>query len=305
MQPVDLSILGLGGQSVFLTVDHFHRNGETLHAGSLFHEPGGKGYNQAVAAARLGARVAFLGSVGRDADGDECEQRLIREGISPAIMVRKDVPTAYAAILTDRTGENRVTVFPGAAALLCAQDVREQFESVIASSRMLLMQQEIPQSAFEEALDIAQSHGIPVVLNPAPYAAWAVPHARRTSLITPNLSEAQQLLGLPADENQSPAALAEALRSAGFDRAVVTLGGKGALVVDGEQETLIPACRVQAVDTTGAGDCYNAALCVRLLEGAPLTAAAQFAARAAALSVSRAHVLDAMPLRTEADAAFR
>ena len=295
---MDLAIAGLSGQSVFLQVEHFHAPGETLHAGSLFSEPGGKGYNQAVAAARLGAKVAYLSAVGQDADGEACEARLRREGVTPC-MVKKPVPTAYAAILTDARGENRVTVFPGASALLTGEDVYAHFGEAVASARMLLLQQEIPQDALRALFVLAGEHRVPVTLNPAPYAAWAASFARQASLITPNLSEAQALLGRPSDPEEDCASIARGLREAGFARAVVTLGGRGALVVEGERTEKIPACPVRAVDTTGAGDCFNAALCVRLLEGAGLTDAAEFAARCAALSVTRPHVLDAMPFRKE------
>ena len=132
MKRAKLAVLGLSGQSVFLSVDHFHQNGETLHAESLFHEPGGKGYNQAVAAARLGAEVSYLTAVGRDADGAECEDYLREEGVLLCCAL-KDAHTAYAAILTDRTGENRVTVYPGASALLSGEDVR-RFEEQIAAA---------------------------------------------------------------------------------------------------------------------------------------------------------------------------
>lgn len=297
MKRCHLAVLGLSGQSIFLSVDHFHQNGETVHAHSLFHEPGGKGYNQAVAAARLGAQVAYLTAVGDDADGAECTARLKEEGIE-AFSVQKTAHTAYAAILTDRAGENRVTVFPGASAQLCAQDVRTHFEAAIAQSDFLILQNEIPEDAFCEALTLAEAHGVPVSLNPAPYAAWAEKYLRRAFLITPNLSEACALLGL---EKQSitPEALARELTRAGFRRAVVTLGGDGALALEDGQFTLIPAVPVQAQDTTGAGDCFHAALTVRLAEGAPLCEAARFAARSAALSVTRPHVLTALPYAQE------
>lgn len=292
-----LAVLGLSGQSVFLSVDHFHQNGETVHAASLFHEPGGKGYNQAVAAARLGAQVAYLTAVGEDADGEECTARLREEGIE-AFCVPKPTHTAYAAILTDRRGENRVTVFPGASALLSAQDVREHFSQAIACADFLILQNEIPEAAFREAFTLAEEHGVPVSFNPAPYAAWAEPYLRRAQLVTPNYSEACALLGLQG-QSPTPAQLAQALTQAGFHRAVVTLGGEGALVLQEGEFTLIPAMPVQAQDTTGAGDCFHAALTVRLAEGASLAQAAHFAARAAALSVTRPHVLTALPYARE------
>ena len=293
MKRAKLAVLALSGQSVFLSVDHFHQNGETLHAESLFHEPGGKGYNQAVAAARLGAEVYCLTAVGRDADGEECEARLREEGIEPHCVL-KDAHTAYAVILTDRAGENRVTVYPGASALLSGEDVR-RFEGCIAASDFLILQNELPKAALAEAFSLAERHRVPVAFNPAPYAAWAEPYLRRAYVVTPNRSEAHALLGLtelvPHEE------LAGRLIQAGVSRAVVTLGSEGALALENGQTAFIPAVPVQTRDTTGAGDCFHAALTVRLAEGASLFEAASFASRAAALSVSKPHVLTALPCR--------
>lgn len=293
MKRAKLAVLALSGQSVFLSVDHFHQNGETVHAESLFHEPGGKGYNQAVAAARLGAEVCCLTAVGKDSDGEECEARLREEGIEPHCAL-KDAHTAYAAILTDRAGENRVTVYPGASALLSGEDVR-RFEERIAGADFLILQNEIPEAALSEAFSLAEEHHVPVAFNPAPYAAWAAPYLRRAYVVTPNRSEAHALLGLT--ELVSHEELARHLLQAGISRAVVTLGGEGALALEEGHADLIPAVPVQARDTTGAGDCFHAALAVRLAEGASLLEAAQFAARAAALSVSKPHVLTALPFR--------
>lgn len=295
MKRVRLAVLGLSGQSIFLSVDHFHQNGETVHAHSLFHEPGGKGYNQAVAAARLGAQVAYLTAVGDDADGEECRSRLLEEGVTP-VCARKQAHTAYAAILTDRAGENRVTVYPGASALLSEEDVRA-FEEQIAAADCLILQNELPEDAFREAFALADRHGVPVSLNPAPYAPWCAPYLRRAYVVTPNLSEACALTGL--DAPAEPMALAEALLRAGISRAVVTLGGDGALVIADNRFDLVPAVPVRACDTTGAGDCFHAALTVALARGDSLLEAARFAARAAALSVSRPHVLTALPYARE------
>ena len=145
---MSLLIIGLCGQSVFLTVPHFHRPEETLHADSFFCEPGGKGYNQAVAAARMGAKVVFAGAVGRDADGEMCARRLNEEGIEPC-MFKKDTRTAYAAILTDVQGENRVTVFSGAQ--MTAEDVCA-LEPQFQTAEMVLLTPEIPEDAFAQAI---------------------------------------------------------------------------------------------------------------------------------------------------------
>lgn len=288
---MSLLIIGLCGQSAFLSVPHFHRPEETLHADSLFFEPGGKGYNQAVAARRMGAQVAFAGAVGRDADGRACTQRLEIEGIE-ACMAEKEAHTAYAAILTDAAGENRVTVFSGAK--MTQADVAAlgaQFDR----ARMLLLTPEIPEEAFARAVCMAKMRGVRIVINPAPFVPWVKAYLPDAWLLTPNRAEACALLGC------GEAALEDALAGAPYPRMLVTLGAQGALCLEDGGVFSIPAPKVQAKDTTGAGDCLNGALCALLLEGQALKAAAHKAVRAASLSVMHAHVLDGMPYRAQVE----
>lgn len=290
-----ITVLGLCGNSVFLNVDHFHVPGETVHAKGLYSEPGGKGYNQAVAAARLGAEVTFLGCIGDDADGRMCMEFLEKEGIAPVPQIHKDVPSAYACILTDKDGENRVTVFSGAAQFLSPEFVYAN-EAAIAGSELLLLNNEYPQACNEAAMDIAKKHGVKVVYNPAPARAVSREFLEGCCLITPNLSETAVLIG---EEVAELPALAEKLQSAGISNAVVTLGGDGAALIADGKAVRIPACRTKAVDTTGAGDTFTAALSVALLEGKNLEDSAVWAANAAALSVSRKYVMPGLPTREQ------
>lgn len=284
---MSLLIIGLCGQSVFLSVPHFHQPEETLHASALFTEPGGKGYNQAVAAARMGAKVVFAGAIGRDADGDACCARLEKEGIE-ARMIRKDGQTAYAVILTDAQGENRVTVFPGVQ--MERGDVLG-LEEEFAAAKMLLLTPEIPRDAFDQAVKLARKHRVPLVINPAPFFPWVKEYICNASLLTPNRSEACALL--ECEETQ----LLEALAAWKGTPMVVTLGKDGALYAENGKIVSIPAINTNVVDTTGAGDCLNGVLCALLLEGYSLEKATRLAVRAASLSVAQAHVLDAMPPR--------
>ena len=284
-----LFIIGLCGQSVFLKVPHFHAPGETLHAESLFTEPGGKGYNQAVAARRMGTETVFAGAVGRDTDGDLCEARLIEEGIT-ACLIRKPERTAYASILTDGSGENRVTVFPGAR--LRASDVRG-LEDRFAEAGMVLLTPEIPEEVFAEALALAKKHGVRAVVNPAPFFPWVRKYLDSAWVLTPNGSEAGVMLDC------GPEDLPRALAACRYPRVIVTLGGEGALIAEDGDITRIPAPAVTVRDTTGAGDCFNGVLCAWLLEGYSLTEAAGKAVLCASLSVAHPHVLDGMPRREE------
>jgi len=280
----NICFIGLGGNSVFLKTDHFHRNGETVFAQSFYNEPGGKGYNQAVAAARLGACCRFIGAFGKDEGGTLCTSFLEKEGIKP-LPVYKDIPSAYACILTDKNGENRVTVFGGAAALLDGEDIKG-LESEIAACQMLVLQNEVSADANQAACSIAKTHGVPVVINPAPALGVDINMLRDAYVITPNLHEAVSIFG----ENW-----ALGMEKQGIKRAVVTLGGNGAAVYENGKALHIPPITTTVVDTTGAGDCFTAALAVMLCKGESLYNAAVFANKAAALAVSRPYAVGAMP----------
>lgn len=287
-----IGAIGLGGESVFMAVDHFHSPGETLHAESIYVEAGGKAYNQAVAAARLGADVTFIGAVGEDSGGRLCRDVLVEEGIRPVLQTVSGVNTAYACILTDRQGENRVTVSRGAADLLSADFIREN-EKAISSCTHLLLGLECPMEATVAALEIAKKHGVYTILNPAPAVPLELDFLQSFDLITPNQHEAAVLLGL--DEIPEAGELAEILCQAKLSNAVVTLGGKGALLVTASEKILFPALKVKAVDTTGAGDTFNAALAVAIGSGSSMAEAVEYATNASAWSVSRPHVLTSLP----------
>lgn len=287
-----ITVLGLMGNSVFMQVPHFHSVGETLNASSLYMEPGGKGCNQAVAAARLGAQVSFLSCMGQDSTAQDCVSFMRSEGIACCTEYKKDAASPYACILTDSLGENQVTVHGGSARFMTPDFVRSCAE-VIADADILLLNNECPLAANSAALDIALAHGVPAVLNPAPYSPLPREYLCKFSVITPNRHEAAMLCGLPADG--SAEALLHGLVTMGIQRAVITLGGDGAVAWDGERTLRCPALPVTPRDTTGAGDCFNGALCCALAEGLSMEAAVKRAAAAAAFSVSRKYVMPSLP----------
>lgn len=279
-----ITVIGLGGDSLFMGVDHFHREGETLAATSFFSEPGGKGYNQAVAAARLGGDVAFLGAFGRDAGSDKCISFLKNEGITPLIAY-KDVPCACACILTDREGENRVTVYGGAASLLDADDV-ELFKDDIVKSTIVLLQNEVPAEANRKALELAKTEGAIIMFNPAPAVGVDRELLLAADIITPNKHEAQVLFG---EDYKS------GIEQSGIKTAVVTLGGDGAELYSNGTWTYVSPYKVTPVDTTGGGDCFNGALAVGICMGKNFAQSCDFACKAASIAVSRPHAVEAMP----------
>ena len=266
-----IAIIGLTGQSLFFDVPRFHAGGETIHATGLHEEWGGKGFNQAVAAARQGADVAFLTAVGAE-DEAKVRDALAHEGIAGTV-VGKEMPSARAAILTDGTGETRVTVFPGAR--LDAVDV-EPFAAAIVSADILLLTNEVPEAVNVRAAEIASAAGVKIILNPAPARALSAELAARVSLFTPNEFE--------------EAALGEV-----DGEVVTTLGAKGCRIRSTGE--IVSAPSAKAVDSTGAGDTFNGVLAVRLAEGATLRDACAAANAAAAKSVAVRYVLPSIPRR--------
>ena len=297
MKPL-LGIIGLSGKSVMMQVDHFHGIGETVTSDSLHVEPGGKGYNQAVAAARLGACVRFLSCIGEDADGVQCTERMKQEGVE-ANWIYSAKHTACANILTDKAGENQVTVFRGAADDLSASDVLEK-EAWLRECDALLLQLECPIPTLKAALDIAQRHEIPVYLNPAPAHALPNDYLCRFALVIPNQQEALAMLSLEA--KPSSAQIQAAMNRIGLNKLLVTQGLHGVLYISEQKVSSWVPPKVKAIDTVGAGDTFCSAFVLRTILGDTVEEAVQYAMKAAAISVQRCHVLDALPYESEIDA---
>ena len=287
-----IGAIGLAGMSVFLQVDHFHLPGETVHASHLYSEIGGKAVNQAVAAKRMGVDASFFGAVGDDETGRLCYSFLTQEGLTPCLETHPGIPSAYACILTDKQGENRVSVFSGAAAHLSEDFIRSQ-ETALCACDMLLLGLECPWEATLAALEIALSNAIPVVLNPKPTKNVPLEWLKKCCLLTPNAQEAATLLGI--SQESTPIQFCEALKRQNFPVTVVTLGSRGALLWDRQTGTLFDAPAVTAADTTGAGDCFNGALAASVCQGLPLDAAVEVAVYASSLSVQTRYVMPSLP----------
>lgn len=269
-----ISVIGICGNSIFMNVDHFHENGETLSAESVYEEIGGKGINQAIAASRMGAEVSFLAAIGEDSDGKKC-RRCAKENNIKGIFRTKDEKTTFACILTDKSGENRVTVYR--AAELAVDDV-VSFENEIAESDILLLQHEVPVDVNETAIKIAKKHNTKVILNPAPIRQISNELAESVFAVTPNEQERQ------------------AIDISRFQNCITTLGSRGCSIND---EAFIESLNVQATDTTGAGDTFNGVLAVCIAEGMDLKTACRYAVTASGLSVTKKYVLNSIPSRKE------
>jgi ribokinase len=269
-----IALVGSINLDVVVGVERHPVPGETVVGGDRQELPGGKGANQAVAAARLGATVAFVGRVGDDDAGRRLRDGLAAEGVDVThVRVDPDAPTGMALIAVDGAGENTIVVSSGANARVSAADV-EAARDVLAGAGVTLVQHEVPEDAVAAAIAGA---GGTVVLNPAP----ARPIVAPVDVLVPNRGELETLVGRAGD----PIELARSVDAA--RAVVVTLGNEGAAVIEGSRVERIPAPRVDAVDTTGAGDAFCGALAQALDAGAELIQAARWAVRAAAASVTK------------------
>jgi ribokinase len=276
--------------------------GETVIGGRYERHHGGKGANQAVAAARLGARVAFIGAVGADAFGAEARAVLDAEGIDLSGLVElPGDPTGVALILVDRAGENAIAVASGANVALTSVAVRAALKRLVPTAGdVILVGHEIRTGAAHEALRLGRIAGATTILNPAPAGGLARPTLDLADILTPNAGELEELAG-PG----KPAAQAKRLLGSGGKRSVlVSLGADGAMLVAGRRSTAIRAPHVEAVDTVGAGDTLNGALAAGLADGLDMPEAARRAVVAASLAVRRAGAREGMPTAAELAAAL-
>lgn len=272
--------------------------GETIIGRQFLMASGGKGANQAVAAARLGADVTLIARVGNDVFGQNALTGFRTEGISTEWITQDaSTPSGVALILVDSTGENVIVVAPGANAQLRPEHVR-QAQAAIQTASVLLLQLEVPVDTMLEAARTAHASGVRVILNPAPAQALPEELVRLADVITPNQTEAAILAGAQG-EDKPPEALAQRLLAMGAGAVAMTLGAEGALLVTKEGAERVASPKVKAVDATAAGDAFNGALAVGLAEGLTLKEAAAFAVKAAAISVTRAGAQPSLPTRTE------
>ena len=277
---------------------------ETVIGSGFAIGPGGKGSNQAIATARLGAPVEFLAKTGRDNFGDMARGIYAREGVGTRFLQESaDLPTGAAAIIIDdKAAENAIIVVPGAAAALTTAEIDEAAE-VIGSAAVFLTQLETPLPLVVHALRLARAKGVTTILNPAPAAALSGEVLSLVDILTPNETEAAMLSGLPVTNTAEAEAAADALIARGAGSVVITLGEKGALLRKNGETVLAPAVKAgKLVDTTGAGDSFNAGVAVALSEGRSMAEALRFACAVAGLKVTRAGAGAGMPHRAEVDA---
>jgi ribokinase len=294
-------VVGSSNTDMVIKTGRIPTPGETVLGGEFYMVAGGKGANQAVAAARLGADVTFVARVGGDIFGETAIRNFEMDGIRTDFIVRDAAAASgVALIFVDESGENAISVASGANARLSPADVARA-EPRIAEADVVVLQLEVPLETVQAAIDLAKQHGRRVLLNPAP--AQEVPEAllRRVDVLTPNETEAEMLLGGRDAGLGGVAATAQALRTRGVETVIVTMGKEGVFVVGAEEEYHLPGRRVTAMDTTGAGDAFSGALACAWAGGLALRAALDFAIAASALSVTRMGAQSSLPTRDEVE----
>jgi ribokinase len=294
--PARIVVIGSVNADMVVRGPHIPSPGETVTGGTFLRAEGGKGANQAVAAARAGAAVTFVARVGEDELGQAAVAGLAAEGIDVG-HVRRDPEhaTGVALIMVDEAGENAISVAPGANGRLSVDDV-EAARGVIESADVLLTQLETPLPAVERATEIASAAGVTVMLNPAPARPLPDSLLARVDVLTPNEGEAAYLSG-----EDRPAAGALKLRDLGVTTVVVTLGAAGALIVAKDIESSVSGFSVSTIDTTAAGDAFSGYLAVSLSEGLDVTRAVRRACAAGALAATVSGARPALPFHDQLD----
>ena len=292
-------MIGSSNTDMVIQLDRLPRPGETVLGGEFTTAAGGKGANQAVAAARAGGDVTFVARVGRDAFGDQAVAGFQRDGIHTEFVFRDPrAPSGVALIFVARDGENCIAVAGGANQHLAPADLKRARPAIKEASAVVL-QLETPLETVEAAAQIAADAGVRVILNPAPACALPDRLLALVSILTPNETEAERLTGIAVKDDPSAARAAANLLAKGVQTVILTLGARGAFVATTDHQRLVPGFTVKAVDTTAAGDVFNGALAVALAEGRPLPEAVGFAHAAAALSVTRLGAQPSAPRRGE------
>lgn len=298
-------VVGSVNTDMVVHVGHLPRPGETVLGGEFLTAQGGKGANQAVAAARLGAAVTCIARVGADALGEQSIAELTRHGVDIEHVGKDRVArSGVALVLVSAEGENSIAVASGANGKLSPAHLRRAAKA-FQGGGIFLAQLETPLDTIRVAIDLARRSDMTVILNPAPAKKLPRELLQKVSILTPNESEAELMTGIGTRTESGVVRAAEALRRIGIPTVIITRGSRGVLVASGDTQQKFPAYKVDAIDTTGAGDVFNGALAVALSEGRRLHQAVRFANAAAAISVTRRGAQQSAPTRVAVERLLR
>jgi ribokinase len=296
-----IAVVGSINMDLVVACSHLPLPGETIIADSAEEIPGGKGANQAVAAARVGGQVSLIGRVGNDAFASRLLQNLRDQRIDvDSVSVSDQCASGIAIVGVETSGENAIMVVPGANGHVSPADVQAA-AGIIRSADALLLQLEIPIESVVAAAEIARESGVRVILDPAPMPDTLPDSALQVDVICPNQSEASAIVGRSINSVDDARDCITQFHGRGVRHAIITLGGQGAVISNGDSIEWIEPFPITPVDTTAAGDAFAGALAVRLAEGAPTVDAARFAAAAGAIAATRRGAQPGMPTRTEVE----
>jgi ribokinase len=292
-------VVGSSNTDMIIKLDRIPQAGETILGSEFATAAGGKGANQAVAAARAGGDVTFIARVGQDMFGEKAVVGFIQDGIDVKYVTRDPAaPSGVALIFVAKDGENSIAVASGANGRLSPADVKKARDPFVGA-KAVVMQLETPLETVQAAVELAAGAKVPVILNPAPARVLPDELLGLVSILTPNETEAELLTGIAVTDEASVAQAADKLLARGVETVIITLGARGAFVASASIRELVPGFPVKAVDTTAAGDVFNGALAVAFSEGRPLLEAVRFANAAAAISVTRLGAQPSAPARKE------
>lgn len=294
-----VAVVGSLNMDLIARAPRIPQPGETIIGGDFHSAPGGKGANQAVAAARLGARVSMVGRVGCDAFAESLLNNLTAAGVDHAFVVQDpEAPTGVALIVVDDAGQNSIVVASGANMHLSPADV-DRAKSAIAGADALLLQLESPLETVTRAAEVASAHGVRVILNPAPARSLPAALLSLVDVLIPNESETALLTGMSVNNQAEAEAAASTLRGMGVGTVILTLGERGALLAQAGTAELVPAFEVTPVDTTAAGDAFVGGFAVALAEGESLAEAVRWGNAAGALATTKLGAQPSLPTRQD------
>lgn len=296
---IPIYVIGSSNTDMVVKTERLPKPGETVLGGTFLMNPGGKGANQAVAAARLGGQVSLVANLGNDLFGRQALEQFKQEKIDVTYITLDDVhPSGVALINVDSKGENCIAVAPGANGYLTPESIQTLFNA-ISTPCLVLVQFEIPIRTVEYIIEQCVARAIPVIVNPAPAAIVKEGALKQIFAITPNETEAELLTGIKITNDSAVKSAAQALLNKGVTHVIITLGKRGAYWRTHAADGFVSAPPVTAIDTTAGGDCFSGALAVALAEGNSLSEAVSFACRAASISVTRMGAQASMPTRSE------
>ena len=299
-----ICIIGSIGYDLTTYMYQFPKAGETIVGKKFIQNPGGKGDNQVIAAARMGADTTFIGAVGDDNYGELLKKNLESNNVKTHLKIVPNMSSQIATILIDESGENRIVIVPGANNFVDKKEIDDNFE-IIKECDIILMQLEIPMETVEYVVNKCYELNKIIILNPAPGAELSSNIIKKCTYLTPNENEIGLITKMPYDTIDNIKLAAKSLIDKGAQNVLVTLGEKGAYLKNDKEDIIIPTLKVKAIDTTGAGDCFNGVFAAYLALGKSVIEAIKYANCASSISVTRSGTVPSLPYKKEVDEKFK